>query len=152
MIFRFVVRKLRWLGAIPLLPQIFDATLLALTALTAPRKLRGIQLLENAVQRKLGAKLGGHRFGGTGFYVGGVELGHVHGNGLLDVLVGRQNRDAVVSSGRAFFHHVFPASGWVSFWIRNPGDVKRGIELLRLANEKVTRGKRCSRMSSANIA
>jgi hypothetical protein len=135
-IFRFVVRRLRWLGRVPLLPQIFDALLVALTAIAAPRKLRAIQSLEEMMCRDFGVTLGTHRFGGTGFYLNGVELGHMHGNGLLDVFVGRANRNALVSGGKALPHHVFPASGWISFWIRDEADLPRALELLRMSRSK----------------
>ena len=46
MIFRFVVRRLRWLGRVPLLPQLFYAWLLLVTAVTDRPKLRAIEMLE----------------------------------------------------------------------------------------------------------
>ena len=138
MIFRFVVRRLRWLTKIPLLPLIFDAFLLALSTLTSPKKLRALQAVENAAVSEFGAAIGLHRFGGIGFFVNGAELGHVHGNGLLDVFVGRVNRDALVCAGRALRHHVFPAAGWVSFWIKGDADITPALELLRLARDRAT--------------
>ncbi len=131
--FRFVVSRLRWLGRVPLLPQMFDALLLTVTALTNRGKLRAFELLEQQAVETFGARVGVHRFGGTGFFVNGSELGHVHGNGLFDAFVGRSNRDAAVAAGRAQLHHVFPKSGWVSFWIERESDVEQAVDLLRLA-------------------
>ncbi|MEP6810279.1 MAG: luciferase family protein [Chthoniobacterales bacterium] len=131
--FRFVVSRLRWLGRVPFLPQLFDAFLLVVTALTNRGKMRAIESLEQRAVETLRARLGVHRFGGVGFFVDGSELGHVHGNGLLDAFVGRANRDAAVAAGRAQPHHVFPKSGWVSFWIEGESDVDQAIALLRLA-------------------
>jgi hypothetical protein len=41
----------------------------------------------------------------------------------------------VVASGRAHPHHILPDSGWVSFYIREPADVERALELFRLSYE-----------------
>ena len=133
MIFHFVVRHFRWLGRVPLSPQLFDALLLMCTALANRPKLRAIELLEQEVQRHCGAELRRHRFGGTGFCIGRHELGHVHGNGLVDVFIGAANRDVAVQNGTALPHHIFPRSGWVSFWMKTEGDVPAAVALMRLA-------------------
>ena len=86
MIFRFVVTHCRWLGRVPFLPQLFDAMLLMITALTNRAKLRAIESLETRAVELFRAKLCIHRFGGVGFVVDTEELGHVHGNGLFDAL------------------------------------------------------------------
>ena len=135
MMFRFVVTHCRWLGRIPFLPQLFDAMLVIVTVLTNRPKLRAIESLEKRAMELFRAKLRVHRFGGVGFVVGGAELGHVHGNGLFDAFVGRAHRDAAIADGLALPHHVFPRSGWVSFWIEKESDVDRAVELLRLALE-----------------
>jgi hypothetical protein len=134
-IFHFVVRRLRWLGRVPLLPQLFDAWLLLVTAMSDRSKLRAIELLEKRVVEIFDAQMRVHRYGGTGFVVGETELGHVHGNGLVDVFVGRTCRDEVVQSGKALPHHVFPKSGWVSFWMKDERDVAVALDLLRMAEQ-----------------
>jgi predicted DNA-binding protein (MmcQ/YjbR family) len=72
-----------------------------------------------------------HRFGGTEFRIGKRELGHIHGNTLLDIPFPKRICDELVEAGKARPHHVLPESGWVSFYIREPGDVDRAIELLK---------------------
>jgi len=131
--FRFVVTHCRWLGRVPFLPHFFDALLLMITAATNRPKLRAIESLESRASELFGAKLCVHRFGGVGFVVSESELGHVHGNGLFDAFVGKENRDAAVASGLALPHHVLPRSGWVSFWLETEADVEGTLELLRLA-------------------
>ena len=80
-----------------------------------------------------GVRPGFHRLGGVGFFFRGKECSHIHGNGLLDCFVGKANRDALVGSHHASAHHVFPHSGWISFWVKNGDDVPRAIDLIRLA-------------------
>lgn len=73
-----------------------------------------------------------HRFGGTEFRLGRVEIGHLHGDRLADLPFPRKIRDRMVAEGRAVAHHVLPNSGWVSKWIDRPGDVEEAISLFRL--------------------
>jgi hypothetical protein len=79
-----------------------------------------------------GVKVGQHRFGGTEFRVGRRELGHLHGNRLADLPFPLLIRNELVAASRAEPHHIYPESGWVSFYIRGAGDVARVIELFRL--------------------
>jgi hypothetical protein len=132
-IFAFVVRRLKWLAAIPGAPQIFDAMLLSLTALFYPARFRVISAIEQAVNEHPDMRVGVHRLGGMGFFFHEKECSHLHGNGLLDCFVGRANRDALSRDGRAFPHHVFPSSGWISFWIKDGGDLSGALELIRIA-------------------
>ncbi len=93
--------------------------LLGATGLFYPARLRAISTVEARVTEWPGMRIGVHRLGGIGFLSHGIESGHIHGNGLLDCFVGRANRDELVNNGRALSHHIFPRSGWISFWIRD---------------------------------
>ena len=131
--FRFVVHRLRWLARVPGAPQIFDAALLAWTWLAHPARLAAMQEIERRALTLPGVRLRVHRLGGIGFARGQRELGHLHGNGLLDLFVGREQRDALVASQRAEPHHVFTQSGWISFWLRTPADTSAALDLLAAA-------------------
>jgi hypothetical protein len=72
-----------------------------------------------------------HRFGGTEYRLGRREIGHVHGNSLVDVPLPRRIRDELVTSGVARPHHVLPDSGWVSVVLRSPEDVDTAVSILR---------------------
>ncbi len=65
-----------------------------------------------------------HRFGRR-------ELGHVHGDHLVDIPFPVKVRDEIVAAGLAEPHHILPDSGWVSLYLREPADVDRAIELFR---------------------
>jgi hypothetical protein len=129
---------LKWLARIPGAPQIFDTMLLGATGLFHPARLRAISEVETEVSRWPGMQTGVHRFGGIGFLFRGKESSHIHGNGLLDCFVGRANRDELVNEGRALPHHIFPRSGWISFWIQDEEDVGRALALIRIASERQT--------------
>ena len=129
-LFRVVVRRLHWVSRVPLAPEMFDAFLLAWTAVFHRRTLHAIETLESAVLRIPGIAPVTHRFGGLGFTSGGREFAHVHGNGLLDVKVGRERAAELVAEGRALPHHVFGPSAWISFWIRTPDDCGPAVALI----------------------
>jgi len=74
-----------------------------------------------------------HRFGGTEYTLGRREIGHVHGDSLVDIPFPKNVRNELVSAGRAEPHHVLPGSGWVSIFLRDAPDVDRAIQLLRLS-------------------
>jgi len=75
-----------------------------------------------------------HRFGGTEFRLGAKrEIGHIHGDSLVDIPFPTQVREQLVSEGRAERHHILPDSGWISFYLRQPEHVTQAIELLKLS-------------------
>jgi hypothetical protein len=93
-----------------------------------------------------GVETSPHRFGGTEFKLGSREIGHVHGDHLVDIPFPTRVRDEVVASGQAQPHHVLPESGWVSAYLHQPADVEKVIALLersyRIASEQQARKKR----------
>ena len=80
-----------------------------------------------------------HRFGGEEYAIGRREIGHMHGDDLVDIPFPTPVRNELVAAGRAEAHHILPQSGWVSIFLRQPGDVERAIELLRLSFDIATR-------------
>ena len=76
-----------------------------------------------------------HRFGGTEYRLGKREIGHVHGDALIDIPFPKRVRDEIVAAGRAQAHHILPESGWVSFYLHAPDDIESGIALLRQSYE-----------------
>jgi luciferase-like monooxygenase len=79
-----------------------------------------------------------HRFGGVEFNLGKREIGHLHGDRLLDLPFPRRMRDALVAGGRAEPHHVLPQSGWVSFRIKSDADTDAAVALLRLSYDVIS--------------
>jgi hypothetical protein len=71
-----------------------------------------------------------HRFGGTEFRVGTREIGHIHGDALVDIPFPTKIRDAIIAAGEAEPHHILPETGWVSFYLREEKDIERAIALL----------------------
>jgi hypothetical protein len=76
-----------------------------------------------------------HRFGGVEYRLGTREIGHIHGDHLVDIPFPRPVRDAVIAAGEAAPHHILPDSGWVSRYLRVPADVATALVLLRRSYE-----------------
>ncbi|HEX5838668.1 MAG TPA: luciferase family protein, partial [Anaerolineales bacterium] len=71
-----------------------------------------------------------HRFGDVEYVIGRREIGHIHGNHLVDIPFPKKVRDEIVATGRAQPHHILPDSGWISFILRQDSDVEQAIALL----------------------
>jgi Family of unknown function (DUF5519) len=91
-----------------------------------------------------------HRFGAVEFLLGKREIGHLHGDFLLDVPFPRAVHDELIAAGLATPHHVLPDSGWVSFRIRRAEDVEKAIALLRRSYDLVSEQR--ARRSAQNEA
>ena len=76
-----------------------------------------------------------HRFGGTEFRIGRREIGHIHGDYLVDIPFPKKVRDEIVSSGLAEPHHILPQTGWVSYYLREETDVQGALQLLKRSYE-----------------
>ena len=85
-----------------------------------------------------GVEARSHRFGGVEFRVSGHEIGHLHGDRLADLPFPRRVREELVQAGKARVHHVMPHTGWVSYPINQPEDVKGALELFRRNYDRLT--------------
>jgi hypothetical protein len=114
--------------------------LLIATVLFDRPRLRAREKFEEAISRHDGIQFAPHRFGGVGFFFGRKEIGHIHGNGLLDLFVGKSARTDFVANGLALPHHVLPNSGWISFWLTQPDDAAHALELFDAARAYCRKG------------
>ncbi|CAN5443066.1 DUF5519 family protein [soil metagenome] len=71
-----------------------------------------------------------HRFGGTEYLLGTREIGHIHGDYLVDIPFPSKVRNEIVAAKSAEPHHLLSDSGWISFYIRESADIERVIALL----------------------
>lgn len=83
-----------------------------------------------------------HQFGGTEYQFGTREIGHMHGDTLVDIPFPTKVRDEIIAAGLAQPHHILPDSGWISFYVRQAEDVQRAIELFRRSYKIARKQKR----------
>lgn len=88
-----------------------------------------------------------HRFGGLEFRIGNCEIGHLHGRHQVDIPFSARLRKQLVESGQASPHHLYPNSGWISFYIRSTDDVPNAIALLRMNYDRLAT-RRCGRQDN----
>lgn len=74
-----------------------------------------------------------HRFGGIEFTLMGVEVGHFHWSGMVDIPFNRRLRDQLIAEGLAEPHHLLKDTGWISFYLRQPDDARMALWLFRLS-------------------
>ncbi len=72
-----------------------------------------------------------HRFGGVEYQLDTREIGHIHGDVMLDIPFPTRLRNELVEAGLVEPHHLLHDSGWISFYIRESDDVARAIDLLQ---------------------
>ncbi len=138
--FDFVVRNFGFLKHVPLLPHIFDSMLKLCTFVFKRHLLDAFDRIEGEVLSWKGATISIHKYGGMQFNVHKKEIGHLHSNGLLDVLYSRKIKKMMMEEGRISNHHLFKKSGWISFYIVRPEDEAYAIKLLMLSySRKVIR-------------
>jgi Luciferase len=104
--------------------------------MNSPMTLTGHEMFEQVVEIVSGwpeVESSPHRFGGVEWRLGQVEIGHAHRGGLVDVPYTVRIRNLLVAEGRAEPHHILPDSGWISFFMRQDGDVERATWLLQLS-------------------
>jgi hypothetical protein len=96
------------------------------------------EMIRSEVTSWPGVEAAPHRYGGVEFRLGKRELGHLHGDYLADLPFPVRVRAQLVADGKALPHHILPASGWVSYPIRDAADVPGALALFRLAYERAT--------------
>jgi hypothetical protein len=75
-----------------------------------------------------------HRFGGTEFNVGNVEIGHIHNyNGMVDIPFTVKVREVLVVEGLADYHHLLQDSGWITYFVRDENSLQHALWLMRLS-------------------
>jgi hypothetical protein len=130
-VFNLVVKYAAPLKHVPLLPHVFDALLKIGTLFSNKNLVDYIDDVEREVLSWPHTSLHAHKFGGIQFNFYDKELGHIHGNGLLDILFSRKTKSELMLKYPVKEHHVFKDSGWISFLIKTEADKNIAIKLLR---------------------
>lgn len=76
------------------------------------------------------------RFASTAYKLGRREIGHVHRNGVADLMLPKAVRDQLIADGRAEPHQA-GIRGGVSYRLREPEDVSQAIALFRLSYDRL---------------
>ena len=136
--FHFIVKHFGFLKAFPLLLHLLDSFLQIGLLVISPKLSNSFDELEAEVLTWEGTSISMHKYGGVQFNCEGKELGHLHSNGLLDVLFTRKISRKLIAEGKAMQHHVFVNSGWISFYLTQPADKEYALMLLKMSYLRLT--------------
>ncbi len=92
-----------------------------------------LKTLEDQVCGWPGVSAEPHRFGGRGFRLGKLEIGHMHNDGAVEIPFPRSIRDQLLKEGLAERHRFAPDSGWITFYVRTEDDLRHAAWLMRLS-------------------
>jgi hypothetical protein len=98
-----------------------------------------IDEIEAEVLKWQGTSISMHRYGGVQFNCMGKEMGHLHSNGLLDVLYSQKIKAKLLTDARIEHHHIFKNSGWISFYLKSFDDMKYAQRLLMISYLNILR-------------
>jgi hypothetical protein len=135
--FSFTIKYFGFLKFVPGLALVFDAWLKIHTLITKPVLFDWIDLIETHMLGLPGTTTHNHKYGGLQFDRHQTEIGHIHSNGLLDMLLNRNIKARLMQQGRILDHHSFKNTGWISFYIRTEDDVQYALELLQLGYDRI---------------
>ncbi|NCD68837.1 hypothetical protein GSY63_05665 [Mucilaginibacter sp. R11] len=125
---------------VPGLALVFDNWLKIHTLLTRPDLLDWLDAIETEADKWENVTISTHKYGGTQFNYGGKEIGHIHSNGLLDMLLSRSIKQQLMQQGRIQDHHSFKNTGWISFYIHTKRDAGYALHLLQIGHERLSKG------------
>ncbi len=63
----------------------------------------------------------------------------MHGDYQADIAFPLAVRNRLVTEKKAEPHHILPKSGWITFRLREEGDVEHAIELFKLSYDLATK-------------
>src|SRR3984885_3248632 len=135
--FLFVTRYLGFLKSIPTLGWAFDGWLKLWILIKKPEILDWIDEIEVEVLSWENTASVIHKYGGMQFNYRGKEIGHIHSNGLLDMLLSRSVKQSLMQEGRVEDHHSFVNTGWISFYMHNDDDKEYALKLLKMGYERL---------------
>lgn len=131
--FNFIVKYFGFLKFIPGVAWLFDSQLKLLMLISGSAIPDLLDNIEAEVTSWNGTTTSLHKYGGLQFNYQGTEIGHIHSNGLLDILFDRKTKQQLFSEGKIMHHHIFVQSGWISFYIKKQEDEAYAIKLLKMA-------------------
>jgi len=135
--FRFVTRYIGFLKSVPTLGWLFDGLLKLWAFFTQPALLDWMDEIETEVLKWKRTTSTIHKYGGMQFNYNSKEIGHIHSNGLLDMLLNRSVKAQLMLDGRISDHHTFKNTGWISFYIHSAEDKDYALALLELGYKRL---------------
>ena len=145
-------RNFRFLKNVPLLPNIIDEYVKLYTLFFQPAIFSKMSHYIQQVKKWEGISTHYHRYGGLEFRVNGQEIGHIHGNGLVDLHFNKALANIIIQQGFAETHHVQKESGWISYYISRKQATSQLLQLTQLAYQLKSKQKTAQETASVIYA
>jgi hypothetical protein len=105
-LFRWVVKYLYPLKHIPMLPYIFDGILKMHAYVFHQDLLDWLDDIDNEMVKLPEVFVSSHKYGGVQYNALGKEIGHIHGNGLIDIRFTKKLKSQISEEGKVEDHHI----------------------------------------------
>ncbi|NQY08929.1 MAG: DUF5519 family protein [Flavobacteriales bacterium] len=128
-----VEKRFRMLKHVPFLPIIFDEHLKIYTMIFRPKVYKKMMAFAERAKQLMYVSTTVHRYGGLQFNIDDKEIGHMHGDGLVDIRLNKYFAGVIISLGLAEEHHVIKNAGWISFQIKRNQDLNVLDKIVELA-------------------
>lgn len=96
-----------------------------------------IEVIENELATWPDVTITLHRFGGLQFNYFDKEIGHIHSDGIVNILFSKKIKQVMMRASLVSEHHIFKNSGWIGFYIHSANDVERAIWPLKFAHKRM---------------
>lgn len=131
--FNFIVKYLGFLKKIPLFPQFIDASMRIFYMLFNNDRAKAVDSIESTVSSWEEVTVSMHKYGGTQFNYKDKEIGHMHSNGIVDILLDRKTKAVLLKQELVENHHVLKNTGWVSVYVKDKKDVAAALSVLQIS-------------------
>lgn len=108
---------------IPYLPILIDEQLKIFTLFFRPRVFQYMIEIVQWIKNLPNIETKYHKYGGLEFKINDKEICHIHGDGLVDIILTKKTAAEIILTTKAEEHHVIINTGWISYQIKSETDI-----------------------------
>jgi len=128
-----IAKKLSFFKNIPLLPILIDEQIKIFTLFFRPVIFSKMIDFVKSIKNFVNIESKYHRYGGLEFRINNKEFCHIHGDGLIDILLDRKTAQTLIENKICSEHHINGGTGWISYQIRNETIVGQVVQIAKCA-------------------
>ena len=98
---------------------------------------RASEIIKEEISSWSGVTIHDHRFGGIEFRLNGREMGHMHGDSIVDLPFPKDVGRRLIAERKAYAHRFVPSSCWISYNMMENG-IQGAIELFKMQYNRMT--------------
>ena len=128
-----IIGKLSTLKKLPILPILVNEHVKVYTLFFKPTIFMKMQEFIQSVKKLDHVTCKFHRYGGLEFNINQREFCHIHGDGMIDIILTNALAIKYFREGICMPHHFLKKSPWVSYQITNVSDITEAVQLAQVA-------------------